>query len=79
MLTKDTNYSCHIKAIELCNDVEFISRHITPLVVHNLGGGHTHTHMHAYNSKKPGVRWPRLAYAWFKNRKATMELKGTKE
>ena len=46
-----------------------ISRHITPLVINNLGGGHTHTltHTHAnthtddphrFNFKKPGVRQP---------------------
>ena len=46
-----------------------ISRHITPLVINSLGGGHTrkhtHTHIHTHtddphriNFKKPGVRRP---------------------
>ena len=44
-----------------------ISHHIIPLVVHSLGGGHTHTHTNTHkltriqtftdrnNSKKPGT------------------------
>ena len=26
----------------------FISRHITPLVIYSIGGGHTHTHTHMH-------------------------------
>ena len=39
-----------------------ISRHITPIVINSLGGGHTHTYAnthtddpHRINCKKPGV------------------------
>ena len=62
----DNDYSCHITAVELFNQsYEFISRHITPLVINSLGHGHTHTHTnmhtddpHRINFKKPGVRGP---------------------
>ena len=40
------DYSCHIKATELTylsNHMESISRHIMPLVIHSLGGGHAYT------------------------------------
>ena len=62
-LTKDTDYSCHIKAY-LTNHMESISRHITSLVINGLGGGQTHTHAHAQtftdrsNSEKPGTHRP---------------------
>ena len=45
----------------------FISRHITPLVINSLGGGHTHTnthtHTHIHTSaqkqfQEPGARRP---------------------
>ena len=42
--TKNTNYSCYIKAIDLTNHMGSISHHIMPLVIHSLGGGHTHMH-----------------------------------
>ena len=32
--------------------MESISHHITPLVIHSLGGGHTHTHTHAYRHSR---------------------------
>ena len=42
--------------------MEFISRHIMPLVIDSLGGGHTHTQTHTHtddphriNFKKPGA------------------------
>ena len=60
--TKDTNYSCHIKAIELIQPIIWI--HITPLVINSLGGRHTSTHtciqtfVDRSNSKKPGVHQP---------------------
>ena len=49
--------------------MESISRHITPIVINSLGGGHTHTHAnthththtdnpHRINFKKPGARRP---------------------
>ena len=40
----------HITTIETCltNRMGFISRHITPLVIKSLGGGHTHTHKHTH-------------------------------
>ena len=57
------------------NHIGSISCHIIPLVIHSVGGGHTHTHTikHTYiqtfadrsNSKKPGV-W-RPSCTWFKN------------
>ena len=58
------------------------SRHITPLVINSLGGGHTHinTHMHTHiniqkfadrsDYKKPGVQ---PAHAWFKNVKELLK------
>ena len=30
--------------------MEFISHHISPLVIDSLGGGHTHTHTHKHTS-----------------------------
>ena len=46
-----------------------ISRHITPLVINSLGGGHTHTrkhtHMHIDSRTKAILR--NQARAWFKN------------
>ena len=59
----------------LANHTRSISHHITPLVIHSLGGGHTdtQTHTHAYirtevisiNQARAGLR---PARAWFKNR-----------
>ena len=62
-----------------------ISHHITPLVINDLGGGHTHTHTHAHththtqahiqtfvdrsNSKKPGAHDLWPACVWFNNLK----------
>ena len=31
-----------------------ISRHITPLVINSLGGGHTHTRKHTYRRSRTG-------------------------
>ena len=56
----------------LTNHMRSISRHITPLVINSLGGGHTHTRKHTHthththiqtftdrsNSKKPSTRRP---------------------
>ena len=68
MPTNDIDYNCHIKAMHrtyLTNHMGSISHHITPLVINNLGGGHTHTHTHTNthtnvrgqsNFKKPGTR-----------------------
>ena len=42
----DTDYSCHIKAIELIYPI--IGVYITPLVINSLGGGHTNTHTHTH-------------------------------
>ena len=52
-----------------------ISRHITPLVINSLGGGHTHTQTHTHtdvrtetisrNQARAGLR---PARAWFNNR-----------
>ena len=36
--TNDTDYSCHIKVVEL----------IMPLVINSLGGEDTHTHTHTH-------------------------------
>ena len=55
-----------------------ISRHITPLVINSLGGGHTHTHAntqihthtddpHRINFKKPGTHRPMAGTAGLKN------------
>ena len=40
--TDDTDYSCHIKAIQ-----PIISHHITPLVINSLWGRRTHAHRHS--------------------------------
>ena len=54
----------------LTNRMGSISRHITPLVINSLGGGHTrkHTCIQKFagrsNFKKPGARRPQ--YPWFK-------------
>ena len=53
----------------------FISRHITPLVINSLGGGHTHTstHTHTYirlhrnNFKNQARAGHRPAHTWLKN------------
>ena len=44
----DNDYNCHNNNYRTCltNCMEFISRHITPLVIDSLGGGHTHKHTH---------------------------------
>ena len=57
----------------------FISCHITPLVINNLGGGHTHMHTHTHacthtytftytyrHPHKNNVKRPDR-HAWFKN------------
>ena len=43
----------------LTNHMEFISQHITPLVIDSLGGGDSnrHRHPHRNNFKKSGVCW----------------------
>ena len=58
MPTIDTDYSCHIKAIELIynqlynlfitNRMGSRSHHIMPLVINSLGGSHTYTHTHTH-------------------------------
>ena len=51
----------------LANHTRSISHHITPLVIHSLGGGHTDTHTHSRihphrsDFKKPGARCGRHA------------------
>ena len=63
MSTKNTDYiQLPYKSCRTCliNHMGFISYQITPLVINNLGGGHTHSHMHTdlmdkRNSKKPGA------------------------
>ena len=45
MPTNDTDYSCHIKAIE---SYGAISWQITPLVINSLGGRQTNTYAHAH-------------------------------
>ena len=67
MPTNDIDYN---HGTYLTNHMGSISHHITPLVVHSLGGGDTHTHTHKHtciqifadrsNSKKPGWRVPGL-------------------
>ena len=49
----------------LTNHLGSISRHITPLVITILRGGHTETHRDTnihftgkINVQKPGMRWP---------------------
>ena len=32
-----------------------ISRHITPLVINSLGGGHTHTHTNTHTDVRTGT------------------------
>ena len=63
----------------LTNHMESISRHIMPLVIHSLGGGHTHTQTHIQtfanrsNSKKSGVR------AWFKKGRSIPTMNQSKQ
>ena len=50
-LINDTDNNCHITAVELVKPINymgFMSRHITPLVINSLGGGHTQTHTYTY-------------------------------
>ena len=72
MPANDIDYSCmpyKSHKTYLTNHMGSLSHHIMPLVVHSLGGGHTHKHTcirtfaDRSNSKKPGVR---PAHAWFK-------------
>ena len=78
MPTKDTDYNCHIKAIELIltNHIGSISHHIMPLVINSLGlDTHVNKHSHAriqtfvtetiLRNQAHGRRRPALA--WFKN------------
>ena len=69
----DNNYSCHIhNSCRTCltNHMGSISRHIMPLVINSLGGGHTHINTHTdirtetilRNQAHAGL-WP--ACAWF--------------
>ena len=78
MLTKDADYNCYIKAIELIltNHMGSISRHIMPLVINSLRGRHTHTqtNTHAYRHSRTEAilrnqvhAGRRPALAWFKN------------
>ena len=46
LVTFDSNYSCHIKAIEFVKPI--IWAHITSLVMDSLGGMDTHTHTHTH-------------------------------
>ena len=46
LLTIDTNYSFHIKAIQFVKPI--IWDHITSLVMDSLGGNDTHTHTHTH-------------------------------
>ena len=58
MLTNNTDYSCHIKVLELFEPIlimQFISCQIMVLVINNLGEdthaqthAHTQTHTHTY-------------------------------
>ena len=48
MPTTNTDYSCHIKAIEFDQSYESISHHIPPLVINSLGGEHTHMQKHTH-------------------------------
>ena len=59
IMTTDVIYRCRTC---LTNRMGSISRHIMPLVISSLGGGHTHKHTyrcpHRSNFKKPGVHQP---------------------
>ena len=48
--TDNTDYSCHIKSYTVysTNHMGSISHHIMPLVIDNLGGGHTHTQAYTH-------------------------------
>ena len=59
--TNDTNYSCHIKAVELLNQSYrvHIMPKITPPIINSLRGGHTHADfLDISNFKKPGMHLP---------------------
>ena len=63
--TNDTDYSCHIKAIELSYGLYVYQTTIRhKLLITSGGGGRTHKHTQAYrcphrnNFKKPGARQP---------------------
>ena len=47
--TNDTNYSCHIKAVELVEP-------FTLLFINNFRGGHTHARMHAHMHTRTHAR-----------------------
>ena len=69
-----TKFPCNDYRTCLTNRMGSISRHIMPLVINSLGGGHTHTHTHTHthkhthkhtyrrphrnNYKKPGAHRP---------------------
>jgi len=51
------DFNCHINERKtpttcLTNHKSSISHHITPLVIHSLGGGHTHTHAYSHRGQK---------------------------
>ena len=56
MAINDNDYSCHITAVDLFNQLYEV--HIMPLVINSPGGGDTHTYrrLHRNNVKKPGAR-----------------------
>ena len=74
----DTEYNCHIIAVELVQPIIWASyhatsRHITPLVINSLERGHTHmqariptihTGSIVRNQARAGLR---PARTWFKN------------
>ena len=72
MPTNKTDYSCHIKAVELVQPIIWV--HIMPLVINSLGGGDTHANTHTHtddphriNFKKPGAHWPLAGTRLIKN------------
>ena len=56
--TNDTDYSCHIKAVELVYPI--ILGLYTSLIINSLGGGDTHTPPHTHNihtqTHMPGLK-----------------------
>ena len=68
------NYRRHLNDLKsnticLTNHTKPKSRHITPLVINSLAGGHTHTHTHTYTAQKKAMLgsqargWPAAGHA----------------
>ena len=60
----------------LTNHMGSISHHITPLVIHSLGGGHINTHTHTHTDVRTETILRNQAHAWFKKMAILMRSHG---